>query len=382
MDNIKNDIRPLGIYIHVPFCVSKCPYCDFYSIGCKGRNDIDEYMDKYTDSVKRELKLFLQQSRTKNVDTIYFGGGTPVLLTEKRIHSITDEIYKLFCVENNAEVTLEANPHSALSQKLSDYRSAGINRLSFGLQSANDDELKLLGRLHSAKEAAECVKAAQKAGFENISLDLMTALPNQTEDKLLNSIKFCSDLNVPHISAYILKVEEGTPFYKDGVEKLCPDEDRQAQLYLYTSNTLKEYGYKQYEISNFAKDEKHRARHNVKYWNCDEYIGIGPSAHSFFNGRRMYYPRSLNEFIEGVTPVDDGEGGSWEEYLMLRLRLSDGVNLDKLKLRGASQSDIDGIIRKLPLMQKAGLLSFNDGTVNLTAEGFLISNTIIGELIF
>ncbi len=381
MENLK-DIPPLGIYIHVPFCVSKCPYCDFYSIGCAGRNDTREYMDRYTDSVKRELKTFFEKSRTNRVDTVYFGGGTPILLTDRRINAITDEIYRLFSVDKDAEVTMEANPYTALSQQLSGYRSAGINRLSFGLQSANDDELKLLGRLHSAHEADQCVKAAQKAGFENISLDLMTALPYQTEEKLLNSVKFCSELNVQHISAYILKVEEGTPFYVNDVQAICPDEDRQAQLYLYTVQALKEHGYEQYEISNFSSEKKYRARHNVKYWNCDEYIGIGPSAHSFFNGRRMYYPRDLKLFIDGTSPTDDGEGGGWEEYLMLRLRLSDGLDFDALRQRGAEQSDIDRIIKKAQPMQKAGFLKLENDNIRLTPEGFLISNSIIAELLF
>lgn len=372
----------LGIYIHVPFCLAKCPYCDFYSIGCNGVSNTDELMDEYTEAVKRELRRFAVKCENPSADTVYFGGGTPVLIGEKRIHSILSEAAKRFYIPQDAEITLEANPHSAINQKLADYRAAGINRLSMGLQSANDDELKLLGRLHSAAEAAECVKAAQKADFNSISLDLMTALPNQTEEKLLNSIKFCAALGVEHISAYILKVEEGTPFDKNGIEAICPDSDRQAELYLYTAEKLKEHGYSQYEISNFAAAPKYRARHNVKYWNCDEYIGIGPSAHSFFKGRRAYYPRDLKAFIAGNTPVDDGEGGGWEEYLMLRLRLSDGVNIKELLLRGAKGSDIEKILKKAAPMKKAKLLNIDCDIISLTPEGFLISNAIIAELIF
>ncbi len=382
MDKPQKSSSTLGIYVHVPFCLSKCPYCDFYSIGCNGRADTDEYMDKYIEAVKLKLKRFAESCANSSVDTVYFGGGTPVLLGEKRIHSILDEMQKLFSISNFAEITMEANPHSALSQSLNEYRAAGINRLSLGLQSANADELKLLGRLHSADEAARCVVSAQKAGFENISLDLMTALPNQTEKKILNSVKFCASLGVQHISAYILKVEEGTPFYVNGIEKICPDDDMQAQLYIYTVEILKEHGYSQYEISNFAKSEKYRAKHNVKYWNCDEYIGIGPSAHSFFGGRRMYYPRDLRGFIDGVVPIDDGSGGGWEEYFMLRLRLSDGVNLNSLKLRGALDSDIESITKKAAPMQRAGFLSINNGVISLTPQGFLISNSIISGLLF
>ena len=283
-----------GLYIHIPFCASKCPYCDFYS---------ERYSKKLAEEYKNAvIRNLLHYNET--YDTVYFGGGTPLLLGEKHLCGIMEAAKPYLTAD--AEVTAEGNPGVSERADFKKLREAGINRLSFGLQSSNDKELSALGRIHSAKEAAETVKAAQKAGFDNISLDLMLGIPYQTEESLIRSIDFCASLGVSHISSYMLKIEEGTPLAKSELRFLCADEEKVSDFYLLACEELEKRGFMQYEISNFAKDGK-RSFHNTRYWLDDEYIGIGPSAHSFMEGRRFYFDRSIKDFLE--KPFDEIERG-------------------------------------------------------------------------
>ncbi len=255
---------------------------------------------------------------------------------------------------------------------------SGFNRISIGLQSSDETELKALGRIHSPEEAAETVKNAQRSGFENISLDLMLGIPFQTKESLRRSIDFCAELEVKHISCYLLKIEKGTRFYSIKERLSFPDDDTQADFYLFAAAQLERLGYRQYEISNFAIPS-YESRHNTLYWSCGEYIGIGPSAHSFYRGKRFYYPRDFSAFYDGRT-VSDGDGGGEAEYLMLALRLKRGAVFGEFKERYKKPFPVS-VIEKAKRYEKMGLMKLRADGVGFTARGFLVSNTVIGDLI-
>lgn len=372
---IENQSKKIGLYIHVPFCVSKCPYCDFYSLKAD-----DDTMDAYTSAVCACIGRMAARYPYP-ADTLYFGGGTPVLLGASRLANILNHANAGFGL-HNAEITLEANPHSTLLQTLADLHKAGVNRLSMGLQSAVPEELAFLGRGHTSDEAKRAVEDARTAGFDNISLDIMMGIPRQTAQSVERSIDFCADLGIEHISSYLLKVEEGTPFYANNILSICPDSDEQAEIYLHAVEYLANKGYRQYEISNFARDEK-ASRHNLKYWNCEEYIGIGPSAHSFIDGERRYYERDLQGFVASNGEQGwkfDAIGGDFEEYAMLKLRLTSGLHFDDIQQRYPTV-DTAAMIKKAKPMKKAGLLHLTDKGIALTPQGLLLSNSVIAELI-
>ncbi|MBR3610985.1 MAG: radical SAM family heme chaperone HemW [Oscillospiraceae bacterium] len=370
-----NKKSPAGLYIHVPFCMQKCRYCDFYSFPKGG-----EYFDKYKKRVIEAID-FYGKRYARRYNSLYFGGGTPLLLGEEHLFDIM-EAAKPFLTED-AEVTAEGNPGAAERIDFSALRKMGINRLSFGLQSADDRELEALGRIHTAKEAAETVKSAQRAGFDNISLDLMLGIPYQTEESLLKSIEFCSSLGVSHISCYMLKIEEGTPLAKSELRFLCADEEKSADLYLFACEELEKRGFSQYEISNFAKEGR-RSFHNTRYWLDDEYIGIGPSAHSFMEGRRFYTERSIRDFLEvsfDENEKEESSGGSWDEFAMLRLRLSDGLDLAKLAEK-FPEAPADEIFERAKPFEAPGLLKIKGKTISMTPKGFLLSNALTAEILF
>lgn len=367
-------MKNFGIYIHVPFCESKCPYCDFYSRPPKGSGKTkEEYVREYTAGVKSRLVSYAEKYSEREVDSVYFGGGTPSVLGEDALCEILSEIKSCFRVTDDAEITCEANPCSVGESFFRRLKDGGFNRLSMGLQSANEDELKLLGRRHTALEAAQKVRLARECGFDNISLDLMIALPNQTKEKLLHSIEFCSDLNVEHISSYILKIEENTVFGKNGIKTL--DDDETAELYLFMVDELKKHGYSQYEISNFSKPN-FEARHNTRYWRDEEYLGIGPAAHSFMDGKRFYFERSLDGFLSGNEPVPDGTGGDVEEKIMLKLRLCEGLRREDLSAY-ENGDEVFSDAFKAAKMLPQNLVTADNNSIRLTPEGFLVSNSII-----
>lgn len=311
--------------------------------------------------------------------TLYIGGGTPSVLEGGRLALITESAAGAFLLSSDAEITCELNPADVTDKLAADLVSAGINRVSMGVQSGIDNELKKLGRRHSARTAEDAVNTLRKAGIKNISLDLMLGVPHQTEESLLRSIDFLASLKPEHISAYILKIEPNTPFDKMQTKLSLPDEEVQAQLYLTAVNTLAECGFSQYEISNFSKPG-YESRHNSIYWDCGEYIGFGPSAHSFFDGRRSFYPRDLAAYLAGNERLDDGEGGSLEEYIMLRLRLSEGLKNSELEAR-YGVSIPTSVWSYAKLLEKNGLAKCSSECINLTPEGFLVSNSIIAEII-
>ncbi len=359
-----------GLYIHIPFCDGKCPYCDFYSVVGDSR-----LMDDYTAAVIRAIQLY---PKDLIADTLYFGGGTPTLLGAQRLLKIIDAVAGRFTL-CDAEITIEANPASVNLDGLKALHAGGVNRISLGVQASSEKELGLLGRRHSADDAKRAASDAFAAGFDNLSADLMLALPEQSVEDTLCSVNFAAALGASHISAYILKVEENTPFARGGISV---DDDRAADLYLAVVDQLSALGFSQYEISNFARDGR-VSHHNLKYWNCEPYLGIGPSAHSFVDGRRFFLPRDIHSFVVAPNPllltVDDGSGGEFEEYVMMRLRLADGLDTKLCEERYGISPEI--LIEKAQPFERAGLAILANGVIKLTTEGFLVSNGIIGRLL-
>lgn len=347
-----------GLYIHVPFCLRKCPYCDFYSVS------YDEGLaERYARALIRNIRAYGGE-----FDSVYFGGGTPILMADR-----IGEILGAVNFTQNAEITVECNPCEMTEETLQTLLEAGVNRLSVGVQSLDDGVLTALGRRHDARTAENAIITAKKASFGNISADIMLATPRQTSDSLKSTLERLAELPLTHISAYMLKLEPNTPFGKNPPE--LPDEDETADMYLQTVRELSEHGFGQYEISNFAK-AGFECRHNLKYWRREEYLGIGAAAHSLYEGRRFYIERSVEDFIatERQRELNDGsalcERDVFEERVMLGLRLAEGISEELYKplLKGLER------IPEKYYMLKGGRLA-------LTAEGFAVSNTIIAALL-
>lgn len=362
-----------GLYLHFPFCEKKCFYCDFYSLADTSLKE------KYIDALIREISKF----DGVKIDTVFFGGGTPSLLSESELEKIMTAIYRSFKVETNPEITLEANPMSLKeTTKLHAFNSLGINRLSIGVQSFSDSELKTLGRTHTSKEAIDTVITAQKAGFDNISLDLMFLLPSQSEESFKKSLDTALTLPVSHLSVYALSIEENTVFGKKrekGVDLNLSEND--LEMYLLACEVLEENGFEHYEISNFAKGGK-RSRHNMKYWQSEEYIGIGASAHSYFEGERYAFPASVKDFIkkpEREEVYKNTAKDRAEEFIMLSLRLSDGLDLKRLE-EEYKITLADEFYTLLDALEKNELLKQKNNRVILTDKGFFVSNSIIVEI--
>ncbi len=373
---------PLGVYLHVPFCVSKCPYCDFYSLSL-GREPDGELLDRYTAALERDLRRWGERL-DRGADTLYFGGGTPSLLGARRLTRLLETAATAFSLSQEAEITLEVNPGDGLQETLSAFSSAGGNRISVGMQSARDDELVRLGRRHRFADVRRTVEEAQRAGLSNLSLDLMLAIPGQTEDTAVASARTAAALGARHASAYLLKIEEGTPFYRQRDRLSLPNDEETADRYLAVCHALEEAGLIQYEISNFAHSG-FESRHNRKYWLAEDTLGLGPAAHSFLDGRRLKNPRSLEAFLDGSLQPEEEPGpddlreNSEEEYLMLRLRLREGVTERDFQQRFGHPLPLSW--RKKAGMLPPSLIISDEGGIRLTQEGFLVSNAIILQLL-
>jgi len=374
---------PLGIYVHVPFCRSKCQYCDFYSVTEKH----DKLLDGYLDAICAHIKESGPQAPAHKVDTIYFGGGTPSFFGADGIATILTCIRRNFDVDTNAEITFEANPDSISDPLLKRLRAEGFNRVSLGIQCDDDEILKKLGRPHTYAQAVQAFHRCRKAGFKNISVDLMYGLPGQNlrawKETLTNVLQLMPD----HVSCYGLKVEEGTPLYtvKDIVN--LPDDDLQADMYLAAVDILRERGYRQYEISNFARKGLY-SRHNMKYWTGGEYLGFGPSASSDFAGKRFTFVRDLPGYINGIKnygevmeeiqdiPLRERAG----EYLMLRLRTSTGIRKDEYeRMFMLPFEPLKEVLRHHA--EYYYVHQNEDGRWTLTPKGYLVSNSIISDLL-
>lgn len=363
----------MGIYIHIPFCGKKCPYCSFYSVAYS-KSTVDEYCL----NLIKNIEAYGKKYSSKIVDTVYFGGGTPSLIGSDWLSRILSSVTSSF---NTAleEVTVEVNPSSGMRLDFDLLKRHGVNRVSVGMQSVNENELKLLGRNHSADKVQKLISKIHTAGIDNISLDLMCCIPEQTIASLGKSIDFCNEMGVRHISSYMLKIEEGTPFYANADKLKLPDEDAESEMYLYMCDRLSRYGYLQYEISNFSKPG-FESRHNLKYWNCDDYLGLGPAAHSMVDGKRFYFDNDFADFYND-NAIFEAYGGDEEEYAMLRLRLKDGLR-DDLYYSRYKKHIPDDYIQRGKKLEKAGLVSVSDNVVSLTTRGFLLSNSVTARLLW
>ena len=367
----------LGLYIHIPFCKAKCAYCDFYSLAHS-----EEKMDAYVAALLRHLEEVAPRAAGMQVDTVYFGGGTPSYLGAARLCRILQTVLRRYDVARDAEITLEANPDSAGDWKeLRKLRRAGFNRLSLGVQSTDDALLRRIGRVHTYEQVQQAVMAARKAKFTNLSLDLIYGLPGQTMEDWQRTLADAVALGPEHLSCYSLKLEEGTPLWQQRQTLTLPDDDAQADMYLYTVAALGEMGYEQYEISNFAKSGK-ESRHNLKYWRMEEYAGFGPGAHSDFGGVRYGYVRDIDSYIAGRLVLSESETDSTlardYEYVMLSLRTAAGIDRQTFEKRYRQRfQPIETLFEQY---EKAGLASRTEGGWRLTPKGFLVSNSIIAAL--
>lgn len=366
----------LGLYLHIPFCNSKCPYCDFYSFR-GGESEKERYTEALCNRISKSREALHIESNRK-ADTLYIGGGTPSALGSKRLVKIIDTARREY-LTTDAEITVECNPHGIDGDFFKALYSAGANRISLGLQSAVTAERRILGRLSDIETVNNAVRQAQSAGFSNISLDIMLGIPNQTEESLKDTVDFCLQTGVPHISGYILKLEEGTPLYRNQHKYSFPDEDLTADLYLQLCGSLNSAGIFQYEISNFAK-AGFESRHNLKYWSCEEYLGLGPSAHSFINGKRFYFERDIQSFLDNTPPLPDGDGGSFEEYAMLSLRLTKGLQSRAVRERFGFDIPKE-MLKKAETLSQNGLVIRDENGIRLTEKGFLLSNSVLAELL-
>ncbi len=372
----------LGLYIHIPFCARKCAYCDFYSI------EDTSLMNAYTYALIAQIKSYKTVGKNYFVDTIYIGGGTPSLLPADHITRILDAVRATFRILPEAEISMEANPGTLTDEKLAIYREAGINRLSIGLQSADNLELARLCRIHTREEFETGFMLARMEGFNNISVDVMYGLPDQKPEVLQETLRYVSALSPEHISFYGLKIEPNTPFGQNPhVEKSLPEEDVQAEMYLSSAEFLEKKGYKQYEISNFSKPG-FECKHNIKYWKCHEYLGFGPAAYSYFGGRMFSYQKDIRLFIENPTDNDiilgentiPTEEEMATQYVMLGFRLRRGVNAIEYGERFGDDFEARYKAKMRPFLLKDYIHKTTTG-YRLTRRGMLISNYILSEIL-
>lgn len=379
----KANKTPLGIYIHVPFCRSKCQYCDFYSLGSAREPRL---MEEYLNAVCAHMKEAASLAPGYRVDSVYFGGGTPSYLGWEGLTRILNAVRRRFDLSPDAEITFEANPDSISEKLLKRLKSEGFNRISLGVQTDDDLLLKKLGRPHNYRQVVQAYELARATGFANISLDLIYGLPGQSLSDWERTLEHVLELNPDHVSCYGLKVEPGTPLwdYRDAAN--LPDDDDQADMYLSAIRILKEKGYAQYEISNFARRGL-RSRHNLKYWTGGEYLGFGPAASSDFGGKRFTVAPDIHRYISAIetggavlsecqeVPARERAG----EYLMLRLRIADGIEAQEyMKQYLLPFAPIEALLKKY----EAQDLAVCDGNRwHLTPRGFLLSNTLITELL-
>ena len=373
----------MELYLHMPFCVRKCAYCDFLSFPTD-----QETQNLYTRRLREDIAAMGKKYGDIPVDTIFIGGGTPSVPDSALIVGIMEHVRKAFHVAEGAEISMEANPGTVTREKLTDYRRAGINRLSFGLQSANDRELKLLGRIHTWAEFLESFHLARECGFTNINIDLMSALPGQTRESWKDTLKRVTDLNPEHISAYSLIIEDGTPFgEKYGSEegrKLLPDEDSEREMYHETKRFLQDCGYERYEISNYAKPGR-ACRHNIGYWTGLPYLGLGLGASSYMDGCRFAVNSDMKQYLEEkpgmFTDVEKlTKKDMEEEFFYVGLRMTAGVSLPEFERRfGVSAKDVYPGLMEMFVEEKAAV--FQGDRFVLTDYGLDVSNYIMAQFL-
>ena len=379
---MKND---LGLYIHIPFCVKKCDYCDFLSAP-----ESEEEKKKYVEGLIKEIRSYKSFAENYKVSTIFVGGGTPSSLESGMIRDIFQAVYDTFTCERRPEITIEMNPGTVTKEKLEVYKECGINRLSIGLQSVKNSNLKALGRIHTYEEFLETYHMARETGFRNINVDLISSIPDQTVESWKEELETVAALSPEHISVYQLILEEGTPFFEryDEHPELLPDEETSREIYLTTGRILKEHGYQQYEISNYAKEGR-ESRHNLKYWERKDYLGLGLGAASMIRNIRMSNtgdkevymekcanPKTMRENVEFLE-----ESKQMEEFMFLGLRKTWGVS--RKEFRNQFGRDLDLVYEKaLAKFLENGLLKEKKDRIFLSEEGVLVSNAVLSEFLF
>ncbi len=381
------DKKRLGLYFHIPFCISKCAYCDFNSSVPQSA----EVMSRYVSALISHMESYRAGTADYEPDTVFIGGGTPTSLPMEELVRLIRAIKKNFKLTRYAEFSIEANPATVSFAGLKHLRRLGVNRISFGCQSVHDNELKALSRRHTRQEFVRSYRMARDAGFDNINVDLMFGIPHQTMQSLAHTISYIAHLKPDHISLYDLKIEPGTPFYRnyESISPYLPSDDEEADMYIRSVKQLRGYGYCQYEISNFAK-RGYMCLHNMKYWNCEEYLGFGVSAHSYFNGNRFAFTHDIKRYMEGVAngsginitaeneAVEERE--RMGEYIMLRLRLTSGIDEREFIRRfGFSFEKLYGA--KLAKYIKGGYMREKNGVYALTPEGMFVSNYILSDIL-
>ncbi len=373
----------IGIYVHIPFCVSKCAYCDFYSLPSAKTDDAlkDEYVEALVRQIRSAPSIYGEQA----VDTVFFGGGTPTVLKTEQLLHIIQALKGAFHLTRNCEFTVEANPATFDFDKLTALRAAGVNRISLGVQSAQDCELSLIGRIHTFEQAKNAFNLTRNAGFDNISIDLMYGLPSQTEHTFFDSVQKITELAPEHISVYGLQLEENTPLCKNRKNYTFPSEDECISMYSAAIALLKKHGYDRYEISNFSKKGRECA-HNLLYWSQGQYLGFGAGAYSYFDNRRFHTESDINVFcdtenFDDITVLDEeiSDADKVTEFIMLSLRLTRGFSEKELFNRTRNASFY---LDKMKKFIKAGLMKRENGRIFFTEDGFNVSNAILSEILF
>ncbi|GHV11922.1 coproporphyrinogen III oxidase [Clostridia bacterium] len=391
-------ISTVALYIHIPFCAKKCGYCDFYSLAGS-----DALKEAYASALIRQIEEYAIPARGITVESVYIGGGTPSEIGIPRLHEIIKRVKKLYTLANNAEFTVEVNPGAIDPAGLKKLYKDGVNRLSVGIQSAHESELRYLGRRHTFSDAVRCIEDAKTTGFKNISVDLMYAVPGQSADSFIESVKRVLELEPAHISLYGLKIEPGTLFHKnlDKIVPYLPNEETERTMYMYGSQILAEAGLRKYEISNFAKPGA-ECRHNLRYWHCGEYIGLGAAAHSYFGGTRYSFAKNVKHYIshlntnaEALEKVDifDKERYSlFDEYteispserigefVMLGFRLVGGIDVNQFAQRFRRDFDDMYLDKMRPFLASGHIVKTVSGYA-LTDDGMMISNYILSRII-
>lgn len=380
MNNMK---KGLAVYVHIPYCARKCQYCDFVSY----ENMLDT-CQLYGTRICEEIAQYKTLLSDYEVQSVFFGGGTPSFVPEEMLGNILHTLQCQIAFSKDAEITLECNPNSITLQKLQAYYAFGINRLSIGLQSLSDAELSILGRLHSSKQVLESLQYAAEAGFSNISVDLMFGIPGQTLTSLSNTIRSCAAFPIQHISLYSLILEEGTPLYQKVQQGIITPVSEETDRAMYHSavHQLKELGFAQYEVSNFARENQYRCRHNLTYWKLGEYIGLGCAAHSCFQDIRYCNPSSLTEYLKGTDREQAMKSGQaltykdhLEEAVMLGLRLNEGIDLRDFQAK-YSLNLLEAAASAIVPLKQAGIISIEDNRLFATEKGFDLLNYIILQI--
>lgn len=373
-------MKKIGIYIHVPFCLRKCNYCDFCSFPGQGREQIETYIT----ALKSHIASYSGRLGGYVADTVYFGGGTPTLLDPEDFAGIISALRGIVPIEDDAEISAECNPATADEEKLLRIASAGVNRLSIGAQSFNDSELQLLGRLHSANDVRRIFADARRAGFDNISLDLMYGIPSQTRESFAKSLDAAIELCPEHISAYCLKVEDGTPFARMGDRLILPEDDAVFTMYRDCVDKLGAAGIERYEISNFARPGRH-SRHNLRYWQESEFIGFGVAAYSYFEKCRFSAPRDMERYLSGEfldsdsREIIDREGEECE-FVMLSMRLAEGMKISEYIDRFGIDPRIKYTERFAPYVATSHVIA-DDAGWRFTTDGMFVSNHILSDIL-